>query len=62
MYSEVVHGLFHLVHFLCSQPSQISVEEYEEEDELSNNSANVYEEVHIPPSSSALDEIEKKAC
>ena len=53
---------FFLFVSFCSQHSQVSVEEYEEEDELSNNSANVYEEVHIPPSSSALDEIEKKAC
>ena len=33
----------------------------DDEDELENNSANVYEEVQTSPSSSALKEIEKKA-
>lgn len=54
-------GLCCFVHFL--KHSQTLVEEYEEdEDEISNHSVNVYEEVQIPQSSSAFDEIEKKAC
>ena len=48
--------------FAFLKHSQIQVEEYDdEEDELENNSANVYEEVPTLPSSSALEEIEKKA-